>query len=117
MLFCSEGSDVVLGPPQPVCYVRTASGIHAEQAVIRHKLRGGSGKLNLEVLTDGPTRVIRICDEVIPPRIHLFRHTFEASNCNTAPKFRVKVQLQDGLGISAVSCNPREELVYCKLSG
>ncbi|ODN01813.1 Vacuolar protein sorting-associated protein 13D [Orchesella cincta] len=109
-------SEVVLGPPQPVCYIRTATGIHAEQAVCRQKLRGGSGKLNLEVLTDGPTRVIRVHDEDIPPRIHLFRHTFESSNYNTTPKFRIKVDLKNGLGISVVSCNPREELVYCKLS-
>ncbi len=111
------GSDVVLGPSQPVCYIRTDSGIPAEQAVARQKLRAGSGILSLGVETDGPTRVLRIIDVEHPPRHQLLHHTFEENDYNTTPHYRVKVELPLGFGISIVACNPREELLYGRFSG
>lgn len=111
------GSDVVLGPCQPICYIRTETGIPAEQAVARQKLRPGSGTLNLAVETDGPTRVLRIIDVENPPRRNFLHHTFEDNDYNTTPKCRIKIDLLSGLGISIVSCNPREELLYGRFSG
>lgn len=83
----------------------------------RQKLRPGSGILRLAVETDGPTRVLRIFDVEHPPRHQLLHHTFEENDFNTTPKYRVKVELSSGLGISIVACNPREELLYGRFTG
>jgi hypothetical protein len=56
------GSEVVLGPPAPVCYMRLPSGCPIEQAIGRQRLRPGSGFLSVKVTTDGPTRVLQITD-------------------------------------------------------
>ncbi len=56
------GSDVVLGPPSSICYMRTGSGLPIERAITRQKLRPGSGCLSVRVATDGPTRVLQITD-------------------------------------------------------
>lgn len=73
--------------------------------------------LNLAVETDGPTRVLRIIDVEHPPRHQLLHHTFEDNNYNTTPKYRIKVDLQSGFGVSIISCNPREELLHGLFSG
>jgi len=109
-------SDVVLGPSQPVCYIRNEQGVAAEQAVSYQKMRAGSGQLELKVETDGPTRLLRITDVEYPPKIRLLQHTFEENTCNTAPKCFIGVDLKYGLGISVIECNPREELMYLQLS-
>lgn len=56
------GNAVVLGLPQPVCHRVTTTGIPLEQAVCKQLLRPGSGSLSVEVLSDGPTRVLSIRD-------------------------------------------------------
>ena len=56
------GSEVVLGPNNPVCFMRMKNGIPVEQAVERQRLRPGSGFLSVKVTTDGPTRVLQITD-------------------------------------------------------
>jgi hypothetical protein len=106
----------VLGPPQPICYIRTDSGIPAEQAVARQKLRLGSGRLAVYVDTDGPTRVLRIIDTEKPPRSLMLNHTFEENSLNTIPKILLNVDLHLGLGVSLINCKPREELVYARLT-
>lgn len=51
-----------MGPPQPVTHRLTDEGVPLEQAVSRQRLRPGSGFLAVNVLTDGPTRVLEITD-------------------------------------------------------
>ena len=110
------GNDVVLGPDQPICYSRTDTGIPAEQAVCKQKLRPGSGRLSLTVDTDGPTRVLRVVDVEKPPRSKMLHHKFEETTFNTIPKLLANVCLRSGLGVSIVNCKPREELVYIRLT-
>jgi len=110
------GSEVVLGPPQSICYTRTDSGIPAEQAIARQKLRAGSGRLAVTVDTDGPTRVLRIMDTERHPRSLMLHHTFEENTLNTIPKMLLNVDLYAGVGVSLVNCKPREELVYARFS-
>lgn len=61
-LFVFPGSEVVLGPPAPVCYMRMPDGTPIEQAIGWQRLRPGSGCLAVKVTTDGPTRVLQIRD-------------------------------------------------------
>ena len=64
------GSEVVLGPPSPVTYMRmppaspsgSSLGVPVEQAISRQRLRPGSGFLAVKVVTEGPTRVLQISD-------------------------------------------------------
>ena len=56
------GSEVVLGPSAPVCFMRMPDGCPIEQAISRQRLRPGSGFLSVKVTTDGPTRVLQITD-------------------------------------------------------
>ena len=57
-----SGSEVVLGPSAPVCFMRMPDGCPVEQAISRQRLRPGSGFLSVKVTTDGPTRVLQITD-------------------------------------------------------
>lgn len=43
-----------------------AEGVPAEQAVAWHTLRPGSGRLEVALTADGPTRTVRICDREAP---------------------------------------------------
>lgn len=124
------GNDAVLGPPQPVCHQVTATGIPLESAVSRQKLRPGSGFLSLNVTTDGPTCVLKICDikelnsyiiaegkewhalETKPSRI-----LRDDMSINTdAPQLEFSLHLPHGMGISIVSRSPPEELLYAQLT-
>lgn len=62
LIFSIVGCEAVLGPPQPVTHRLTEEGVPLEQAVSRQRLRPGSGFLAVNVLTDGPTRVLEITD-------------------------------------------------------
>ena len=86
-----SGSEVVLGPSAPVCFMRMPDGCPVEQAISRQRLRPGSGFLSVKVTTDGPTRVLQITDvkqrvsELSINKIHqplevLFRMTHVLSN-------------------------------------
>jgi len=63
------GSDVILGPPQPVSIERTPLGIPIEQSISRQRLRPGSGSLCVRVTTDGPTRVLQVIDVNKPSNV------------------------------------------------
>lgn len=53
-----------LGHPVVLAQLKRHSSnkIPSEYCLCRHKLRPGSGALAVRVLTDGPTRVVRITD-------------------------------------------------------
>ncbi len=61
-IYAIAGSEVVLGPPAPVCFMRLPDGCPIEQAISRQRLRPGSGFLSVKVTSDGPTRVLQISD-------------------------------------------------------
>lgn len=126
-----RGSEAVLGPPQPVCYQVTEQGIPFEQAVSRQRLRPGSGFLAVKVLTDGPTRVLQISDVrdsrmvaileendwvhiAVNQRPKLLTDDTAIASPKECKEFQLTVELPC-IGISLVSCQPPEELLYIKL--
>nr|CAD7460843.1 unnamed protein product [Timema tahoe] len=129
-----EGSEAVLGPPQPICHRMTTTGIPVEQAVSRQKLRPGSGFLTVKMLTDGPTSVLHIADLKEKPA-YLVMEDRDWGNLSTslrpplvqegtmrAPaskgrELQVRVDLPCGVGVSLVSQRPPEELLFLHLTG
>ena len=141
----SVGKDLVLGPTPSICLGRTEAGIPCEQAVSRQKLRPGSGYLSVKVITDGPTRVLQIHDmqqnkekafarteaqdwsETKRPWIVTNEgrgggggNKQEASTVQPGgdkmDELQVVLILKGGLGVSLVSREPPEELVYICLT-
>ena len=136
----SPGKDLVLGPTSNLCLSRTAAGIPTEQAVSRQKLRPGSGYLGVRVTTDGPTRVLQIND-IQQNRDKLFaraeepewletkrpwlitnqgragekRKESDASH-DSLDELQVVLVLKGGIGISLVTRDPPEELLYICLT-
>ncbi|XP_033825826.1 intermembrane lipid transfer protein VPS13D isoform X2 [Periophthalmus magnuspinnatus] len=109
-----DGAEVVLGPD---------SGLQApspEQQFINQKMRPGSGVLSVQVLPDGPTRVLQISDN--------FRRSMSGSPTTelesdkeeklkeVEQELEVLVNLDDGVGVSLVNRVP-EELVFTTLCG
>lgn len=60
--FVVLGNEAVLGPSLADSQLLPPNGIPVEQAVCRQRLRPGSGFLAVNVITDGPTRVLEITD-------------------------------------------------------
>ncbi|RWS05004.1 Vacuolar protein sorting-associated protein 13D-like protein [Dinothrombium tinctorium] len=56
------GNQAVLAKMQSVTYVLMENGTPFEQAIEKQKMRKGSGMLAVQVLNDGPTRVLQIVD-------------------------------------------------------
>uniref|UniRef100_A0A8D8VB54 Vacuolar protein sorting-associated protein 13D n=1 Tax=Cacopsylla melanoneura TaxID=428564 RepID=A0A8D8VB54_9HEMI len=124
------GNEAVLGPPQRVSHQATPNGIPIETAVCRQKLRPGSGFLSLNVTSDGPTCVLKICDikeinsyiiaegkewnalQNKPSRI--LRDDQDQSS--TSSQYELSVHLPHGMGISLVSRSPPEELLFAQLT-
>ena len=57
-----KGNIAVLGPSQPVSYLKLDNGIQFEQGICTQKMRKGSGMLTVQVLSDGATRVLQVLD-------------------------------------------------------
>uniref|UniRef100_A0A8C2EHE7 Vacuolar protein sorting 13 homolog D n=1 Tax=Cyprinus carpio TaxID=7962 RepID=A0A8C2EHE7_CYPCA len=89
-----DGAEVVLGPDSGVMEPLP------EQQFINQKMRPGSGVLSVQVLPDGPTRVLQVRP------YHLKPYEMES----------VLVNLEEGVGLSLVNKLP-EELVFATLSG
>lgn len=126
--------EAVLGPPQPVTHRLTEEGLPLEQAVSRQRLRPGSGFLAVNVLTDGPTRVLEITDIKQKQKYALLEERDWAhisatqrpsllhnESGQSSPGGRVDMNiclfLDRGLGVSIVSRQPPEELVFIRLIG
>ncbi|XP_031422528.1 vacuolar protein sorting-associated protein 13D isoform X2 [Clupea harengus] len=110
-----DGAEVVLGPD---------SGLLSpapEQQFINQKMRPGSGVLSVQVVPDGPTRVLQISDfnhrRMNRPSSTEENEIKEATE-KKAPEeeLEVLVNLEDGVGVSLVNKVP-EELVFATLSG
>lgn len=111
-----DGAEVVLGPdsmlidPSP------------EQQFINQKMRPGSGVLSVQVLPDGPTRVLQVSDfnhrrsMVSSPTTQTEPNKEEQTKKEAKQEFELLVKLEDGVGVSLVNRVP-EELVFTTLSG
>ncbi|XP_070696419.1 intermembrane lipid transfer protein VPS13D [Pempheris klunzingeri] len=111
-----DGAEVVLGPD---------SGLlepGPEQQFINQKMRPGSGVLSVQVLPDGPTRVLQISDfnhrRMIrsSPSSEQDRSKEDVKKKEPEQELEVLVKLEEGLGVSLVNKVP-EELVFATLSG
>ncbi|KAE8293740.1 Vacuolar protein sorting-associated protein 13D [Larimichthys crocea] len=111
-----DGAEVVLGPD---------SGLlepGPEQQFINQKMRPGSGVLSVQVLPDGPTRVLQISDFNQRRMIRSSSSTEQDRRKEDVKKreaeqeLEVLVNLEEGLGVSLVNKVP-EELVFTTLSG
>uniref|UniRef100_A0A1A7ZDZ5 Vacuolar protein sorting 13D n=1 Tax=Nothobranchius furzeri TaxID=105023 RepID=A0A1A7ZDZ5_NOTFU len=108
----SDGAEVVLGPD---------SGLlepGPEQQFINQKMRPGSGVLSVQVLPDGPTRVLQISD-FNQRRVVRSSTSPEQDKCREdvqKKELEVLVNLDEGLGVSLVNKVP-EELIFTTLSG
>lgn len=126
------GSDAVLG--MIVSDKQTSQSlVPMEQAIERQKLRPGSGCLSVVVSMDGPIKTIRIRDvnnrtntqlAVDPSWVHVSntlgntRGMLEKSNGENPTnvgEFHIKMKLYKGLGLSIVSRQPKEELMFMTL--
>ncbi|XP_035998092.1 vacuolar protein sorting-associated protein 13D isoform X2 [Fundulus heteroclitus] len=110
-----DGAEVVLGPD---------SGLEQpgpEQQFINQKMRPGSGVLSVQVLPDGPTRVLQISDFSQRRKMWSSSSTEQDGSKEEEPKrepeqeLEVLVNLDEGLGVSLVNKVP-EELVFATLS-
>ncbi|XP_053704503.1 intermembrane lipid transfer protein VPS13D [Synchiropus splendidus] len=111
-----DGAQVVLGPDSglldPV----------PEQQFINLKMRPGSGVLSVQVLPDGPTRVLQISDfnhrRVAPPSPSPSAEPDRSKEevQKTEQEMEVLVNLEEGVGLSLVNKVP-EELVFASLAG
>nr|XP_020474604.1 vacuolar protein sorting-associated protein 13D isoform X1 [Monopterus albus] len=110
-----DGSEVVLGPD---------SGLlepGPEQLFINQKMRPGSGVLSVQVLPDGPTRVLQISDLNQRRPVWSSPSTEQDQSRDDVKRepeqeLEVLVNLDEGLGVSLVNKVP-EELVFTTLSG
>ncbi|XP_019746384.1 vacuolar protein sorting-associated protein 13D isoform X5 [Hippocampus comes] len=111
-----DGAEVVLGPD---------SGLlepGPEQQFINQKMRPGSGVLSVQVLPDGPTRVLQISDFNQRRMIHKSpsaepdKSKDDLKKKEPEQELEVLVNLEEGIGISLVNKVP-EELVFATLSG
>ncbi|XP_062282582.1 intermembrane lipid transfer protein VPS13D isoform X1 [Scomber scombrus] len=111
-----DGAEVVLGPD---------SGLNEpgpEQQFINQKMRPGSGVLSVQVLPDGPTRVLQISDfnqrRMIrsSPSTEQDRTKEDVKKKEPEQELEVLVNLEEGVGVSLVNKVP-EELVFTTLSG
>uniref|UniRef100_A0A8C1KFS4 Vacuolar protein sorting 13 homolog D n=1 Tax=Cyprinus carpio TaxID=7962 RepID=A0A8C1KFS4_CYPCA len=111
-----DGAEVVLGPDSGVMEPLP------EQQFINQKMRPGSGVLSVQVLPDGPTRVLQISDFSQRRMNRSSPSTEEDQNKESALKkvpeeeLEVLVNLEEGVGLSLVNKLP-EELVFATLSG
>uniref|UniRef100_UPI0037E8D5D5 intermembrane lipid transfer protein VPS13D n=1 Tax=Semicossyphus pulcher TaxID=241346 RepID=UPI0037E8D5D5 len=111
-----DGAEVVLGPD---------SGLMEpgpEQQFINQKMRPGSGVLSVQVLPDGPTRVLQISDfnqrRMLrsSPSTEQEKSKEEVKKAEPEQELEVLVNLEEGVGVSLVNKAP-EELVFTTLSG
>uniref|UniRef100_A0A665WW62 Vacuolar protein sorting 13 homolog D n=1 Tax=Echeneis naucrates TaxID=173247 RepID=A0A665WW62_ECHNA len=111
-----DGVEVVLGPD---------SGLMApgpEQQFINQKMRPGSGVLSVQVLPEGPTRVLQISDfnqrrmNRSSPSTEHDKSKEHIKKKEPEQELEILVNLDEGLGVSLINKVP-EELVFTTLSG
>lgn len=126
------GSHAVLGMIVSDTHVITKSLVPIEQAIVRQKLRLGSGVLSVLITMDGPIKTIEIRDvksnnttlSIDPSWKHashirdLYNETSSGhdGDSRSFSEFNINLKLVRGIGISIISCRPiREELCFVTL--
>ncbi|CAH0702102.1 unnamed protein product [Spodoptera exigua] len=116
LMALTPGTRVVLGlPASGRAGWSPTSPVPAEQAVSWHTLRPGSGRLDVTLCADGPTRVVKIHDHK-EPEAGWLEGGADAEEDTTARRrgwgeWGVRVSLA-GLSVSLVSRAPPAELVH-----
>ncbi|KAK1801786.1 hypothetical protein P4O66_022429 [Electrophorus voltai] len=111
-----DGAEVVLGPDTGLL------DLPPQQQFINQKMRPGSGVLSVQVLPDGPTRVLQVSDSLqrrinrSTPSSEEDKSTKNAQKADAKEELEVMVNLEEGVGLSLVNKLP-EELVFTTLSG
>ncbi|XP_049867189.1 intermembrane lipid transfer protein Vps13D [Pectinophora gossypiella] len=118
LMALTPGSRVVLGLPESRGG-GAGRAVPAEQAVSWQTLRPGSGRLDVALTADGPTRVVRIHDHKEPESGWIEGEEEEekdGSNWGGWGEWGVRVSLA-GVGVSLVARAPAAELVHARLAG
>ncbi|XP_065141972.1 intermembrane lipid transfer protein VPS13D isoform X2 [Paramisgurnus dabryanus] len=111
-----DGAQVVLGPDSNVFDPAP------EQQFIHQKMRPGSGVLSVQVVPDGPTRVLQISDfsqrhmNRLSPSMEERQNKESTESKVPDEELEVSVSLEEGVGLSLVNKVP-EELLFATLSG
>ncbi|XP_070615164.1 intermembrane lipid transfer protein VPS13D isoform X2 [Erythrolamprus reginae] len=115
-----DGAEVVLGPDTSL---EQLSPVPTEQQFINHKMRPGSGALAVQVIPDGPTRVLQITDfnQRKSERLsyegeELDQDLWKLKNPDLEQELEVQLKLEGGIGLSLVNKVP-EELIFASFMG
>ncbi|QQP35708.1 Uncharacterized protein FKW44_024000, partial [Caligus rogercresseyi] len=100
-----KGTSLVLGPNE---FLNDKHPV--ELGFTRQRMRPGSGILSLFVHTDGPTRVLLITDAV------QHNERKDEREHPTPQEHTVTLSFKQGIGLSIISSDPAEELIYGLLS-
>ncbi|KAJ2952417.1 hypothetical protein O0L34_g6723 [Tuta absoluta] len=117
LMALTPGSRVVLGLPESRSGGTMLHGVPAEQAVAWQTLRPGSGRLDVSLTADGPTKLLRIHDHKEPDSGWIEgedEHEKEVGGAGREWGVRVSFA---GVSVSLVSRAPPAELVHARLAG
>ncbi|XP_025027200.1 vacuolar protein sorting-associated protein 13D isoform X1 [Python bivittatus] len=115
-----DGAEVVLGPDTSL---ELLSPVPPEQQFINQKMRPGSGALAVQVIPDGPTRVLQITDfnqrrndRLSYEGEELDQDLWKLKNPDLEQELEVQLKLEGGIGLSLVNKAP-EELIFASFTG
>ncbi|XP_058017026.1 intermembrane lipid transfer protein VPS13D [Ahaetulla prasina] len=115
-----DGAEVVLGPD---ISLEQLSPVPSEQQFINQKMRPGSGALAVQVIPDGPTRVLQITDfnqrrneRLSYEGEELDQDLWKLKNPDLEQELEVQLKLEGGIGLSLVNKAP-EELIFATFTG
>uniref|UniRef100_A0A670ZLE6 Vacuolar protein sorting 13 homolog D n=1 Tax=Pseudonaja textilis TaxID=8673 RepID=A0A670ZLE6_PSETE len=115
-----DGAEVVLGPDTSL---EQLSPVPSEQRFINQKMRPGSGALAVQVIPDGPTRVLQITDfnqrrneRLSYEGEELDQDLWKLKNPDLEQELEVQLKLEGGIGLSLVNKAP-EELIFASFVG
>ncbi|ETE58023.1 Vacuolar protein sorting-associated protein 13D, partial [Ophiophagus hannah] len=115
-----DGAEVVLGPDTSL---EQLSPVPSEQQFINQKMRPGSGALAVQVIPDGPTRVLQITDfnqrrndRLSYEGEELDQDLWKLKNPDLEQELEVQLKLEGGIGLSLVNKAP-EELIFASFMG
>ncbi|XP_069096842.1 intermembrane lipid transfer protein VPS13D isoform X1 [Pleurodeles waltl] len=116
-----DGAEAVLGPD---AFIKLMGTVPAEQQFINQKMRPGSGVLSVQVIPDGPTRVLQITDfsqrrserssSELDDFLELEKQ--QLMRPDEEQELEVMIKLNGGIGVSLINKVP-EELVFASLIG
>ncbi|KAK9392132.1 vacuolar protein sorting-associated protein 13D [Crotalus adamanteus] len=115
-----DGAEVVLGPDTSL---EQLGPVPPDQQFINQKMRPGSGALAVQVIPDGPTRVLQITDfnqrrndRLSYEGEELDQDLWKLKNPDLEQELEVQLKLEGGIGLSLVNKAP-EELIFATFIG